>query len=259
MVRMPVLFVSHGAPNLVLEPGAVGRAWQQIVAGFPKPKSILCISAHWETADPTISMAKQPETIHDFFGFEPALSEIHYPAPGAPDMAEEAISLAAGAGVDIHQDPDRGLDHGAWAPLTILYPEADIPVAQLSVQPGLGLDAHFTLGRGLAPLAQKGVLILASGSLTHNLRDLGNHFRNRHGEPVEYAQQFDRWVSEKVLAGNWDCLLHMGYAPHFERNHPTPEHILPLLVAAGAARGPGRSFSELFDYRILSMKGFIFD
>ncbi|RED54218.1 dioxygenase family protein [Aestuariispira insulae] len=259
MKRIPSLFVSHGAPTLALDPGIVGENWRAVAGGFPKPEGILVISAHWEAERPTVSITEKPETIHDFYGFPAAMYEMDYPAPGAPDLAGRVRDLIDGGGLDVAVDQDRGVDHGAWVPLMQMFPDADIPVAQLSVQPALGLDHHFTLGRILAPLRQQGTLILASGALTHNLADFRHYQHDRDGPPLDYVQRFEDWVTEKVEAASWDCLMHLDYAPDYRRNHPTVEHILPLLVAAGTSGGPGRSFSESYAYRILSMKGFIFD
>ena len=259
MTRIPALFVSHGAPTLALDPGEVGEAWKQAAGWFPKPKAILCVSAHWEAEAPTVSLAEKPETIHDFFGFDQALFRMRYPAPGAPDLARSVQDLIKGGGLDCALDEGRGLDHGAWVPLGLMYPEADIPVTQLSVQPELGPDHHFTLGRILEPLRKQGVLILATGALTHNLAEFRDYFHDVDGTPLDYALRFERWVTQRVETASWDCLQHLEYGPDYARNHPTPEHILPLLVAAGAASGPGRSFSESYTHRILSMRCFIFD
>ena len=152
---MPVLFLSHGAPTVPLEPGETGAAWRRLGTQLPLPSSILVISAHWETRVPTLSRAVQPETIHDFSGFPEELYRIEYPAPGAPQMAEAAALLLQQAGIPVRLDETHGLDHGAWVPLSIMFPKADIPVAQLSLQPEQTPDWHLALGRALRPLRNR--------------------------------------------------------------------------------------------------------
>ena len=180
-MKMPVLFVSHGSPTLPLEPGDTGAAWRKLGEQLPKPSAILMISAHWETRIPTVSRAVQPETIHDFYGFPAELYELQYPAPGAPEMAQAAALALQQAGIPVQLDDTHGLDHGAWVPLSLMYPNADIPVAQLSLQPDRDPAWHIALGRALRPLREQGVLIVGSGSITHNLRAM---FKHPQGEPV---------------------------------------------------------------------------
>ena len=171
MQRIPTVFVSHGAPTLALEPAEAGAMLARLGRELPRPQSILVVSAHWEAERPTVSTAALPRTIHDFYGFPRELYSLSYGAPGAPRLAQRVTELLAAAGIGCDEAPDRGLDHGAWVPLRYLYPEADVPVTQLAVSPGLGAAHHLELGRALAPLADEGVLVLGSGALTHNLRD----------------------------------------------------------------------------------------
>ena len=178
---MPVLFVSHGSPALPIEPGETGAAWRKLGTQLPKPSAILVISAHWETPVPTVSQAVQPETIHDFSGFPDELYSLRYPAPGAPAMAQEAARAFQQAGIPAQLDDTRGLDHGAWVPLSFLFPQMDIPVAQLSLQPGKDPAWHIAVGRALRPLREQGVLIIGSGAITHNLRAV---FKHPPGAPV---------------------------------------------------------------------------
>jgi len=195
---------------------------------------VLMVSAHWESSVPMFSGSPQPKTIHDFGGFPPELYRLSYPAPGAPELAARGVALLKAADITAGVDGCRGLDHGAWVPLIWMYPEADLPVVQLSVQPDLGPAHHVRLGRALAPLAADGVLIVGSGHTTHNLRDWATHSR-RH-EPLRYAQAFAHWLRERLDAGDTDALVaYRDRGPDAARAHPTEEHLLPLFVAWGAA------------------------
>lgn len=231
---MPTVFISHGSPMLAIEPGPYGSAWRKMADTLPRPKAILVVSAHWNTRQPALTLAPAPDTIHDFGGFPAALHAIRYPVPGAPDVAVRAQSLLAGHGLPVAMAPDRGLDHGAWVPLLHMYPDADIPVTQLSVQPGLDAEWHLRVGEALRPLRDEGVLIMASGSLTHNLYEAV--FEDSSIEPSEeYAREFQAWMYGALLRGDREALkLWPQMAPHAQRAHPTPEHLLPLFVAYGA-------------------------
>ena len=259
MSAPPSVLVSHGAPTLILERAPARDFLAGLGATLGRPEAILCVSAHWETAEPAVSTAERPGTIHDFYGFPEALYRLHYPAPGASALARRAAGLLAGAGLGCALDPDRGLDHGAWAPLMLAYPDARVPTTQLSVQPGLGAAHHLALGRALAPLRDEGVLVLASGGATHNLGEFGRHPIG--APPVEYARAFDDWLAEAVEAGRaGDVADYRNRAPHGARNHPSEEHFLPLLVAMGAG-GPGakgRRLHASFTYGVLSMAAFAF-
>lgn len=241
MARMPAIFVSHGSPMHALEAGAVGAVWRAAAASLPRPAAILMCSAHWEADVPMLTGAAKPETVHDFYGFPPPLYEIRYPAPGAPALAARARGLLKDAGIAAGIDGTRGLDHGAWSPLIYMYPDADVPVVQVSVQTALGPRHHLDLGRALAPLAAEGVLLFGSGHMTHNLRD------RRQGPPADYVLAFQDWVDARISAGDTEALA--GYraaAPHAARAHPTDEHFLPLFFALGAA-GPGARAQRLYD------------
>ena len=172
MTRLPTLFVSHGSPMLALEPGTTGPVLTKVGDRLPRPKAILVISAHWLTHQPTLSSSQAPETIHDFGGFPRALYSLQYPAPGSPELATQVQAMLKNIGLEAKLDEHRGLDHGAWVPLRYLYPQADIPVVQLSLNPSVPPKLQFALGQLLQSLSAEGVLILASGSFTHNLGEL---------------------------------------------------------------------------------------
>ena len=215
---------------LLLEPGQTGPAWQAMAQDLPRPRAILAVSAHWTTTAPAVSAAPQPETIHDFHGFPQPLYELDYQPPGAPDLSSEIAELVPG----IHIDRQRGLDHGAWSPLRAMYPAADIPVIQLAVMPRATAEAHYRLGQMLAPLTRRGVLILASGGLTHNLRDIVADAAN--GEALPYVSEFRDWFVAALQRRDLPALLdYRRQAPHAVRAHPSAEHLLPLYVALGAA------------------------
>ena len=237
MTRMPTLFVSHGSPMHALEPGAPGGAWSAVAQRLSRPRAILIASAHWESRMPMLGGTAQPETIHDFHGFPEALYRIQYPAHGDPALAEKARKLLAEAGLCAGIDGMRGLDHGAWTPLLYMYPEADVPVLQISVQPDLGTAHHLALGNALSELTQDGVLIIGSGHMTHNLREAFKAMQSPVPTPeAPYAATFSDWIAEKLKTDDRDALTNYRLlAPNAVRAHPTEEHYLPLLVAMGAA------------------------
>jgi 4,5-DOPA dioxygenase extradiol len=238
MTRFPSLFVSHGAPTLALERRGAADFLRGYGETLGRPEAILVVSAHWETDTPTVGVSPAPGTIHDFRGFPQALYQIRYPAPGAPLVAEEAARLIeAASGLAVRRDPNRGLDHGAWVPLSLMYPAADIPVAQLSILGRGGPAAHLALGEAIRPLRDAGVLVLASGSATHNLYE----FRGQdHDAPApDWVSGFADWLARAIQEGRGaDLVNYRKLAPFAERNHPTEEHLLPLHVALGAA-SPG--------------------
>ncbi len=230
-MTLPTLFISHGAPTFALEPGIIGPRLTALGRQLPKPRAVVVVSPHWITAGLEVAISARPETIHDFGGFPEALYQLRYPASGAPEVAAEVLEALARAGFPGRSNPHRGLDHGAWVPLMHLYPQADVPVVQLSLPMTGSPQVLLALGRALAPLRQQGVLLLASGSITHNLMD----FRLGSGE-ASYAREFMEWVAATIAAGDLDALLDLRRrAPHAVRAHPTDEHLQPLLVAIGAA------------------------
>jgi 4,5-DOPA dioxygenase extradiol len=255
---LPSVFVSHGAPTLPLEEIPARAFLEGLGRELGRPRAVLCVSAHWESAEPVLSLAEAPETIHDFYGFPQALYELDYPAPGAPELARRTAELLAAAGMEAALVEDRGLDHGAWVPLMLMYPGAEVPVTQLSVQTQRGPAAHLALGRALAPLRAEGVLILGSGGAVHNLRE----WRGGDTAVPDWARAFDDWLVEHIEAGAQETLAdYRTRAPEGARAHPTEEHFLPLFVALGAgasADGAGRVLHRSFAPGGLSMAAFGF-
>jgi 4,5-DOPA dioxygenase extradiol len=235
MARVPVLFVSHGMPTIALNPGRTGAFWQQLGREMGRPRAIICISAHLEATRPLVTTDPYPDTIHDFAGFPQTLYEIRYPATGNPDLARHVITSLQQAGYDAAPLANRGLDHGAWVPLRSMFPQADVPVIQLSLQTAEPPAYHVTLGQTLSPLREQGVLIIGSGGATHNLSGMAGNPMD--AAPADYATAFDQWLADAVATGDMEQLVdYRRQAPHAYRNHPYPaEHFLPLLVAAGAA------------------------
>jgi 4,5-DOPA dioxygenase extradiol len=259
---LPAVFVSHGSPMHALEAGATatGRAWTALGRRLPRPRAILIASAHWETDRPALTGSERPETIHDFYGFPPPLYEIRYPAPGDPELAARARALLRENGLDAAIDPARGLDHGAWTPLLYAYPRADVPVVQVSVQPALGPRHHLALGRALAPLAREGVLIVGSGHLTHNLRELKSVRDTGVGRAEPYVSEFQEWVRARIEAHDYDRLAdYRRLSPAGVRAHPSEEHFLPLFVALGAAGATARAerFVEHVEGGVLAMDAYL--
>lgn len=252
---MPTLFVSHGAPTLVVDPVPTRDFLSCLGTIVPRPKAILAVSAHWDTRGPMLSSGAAPHTMYDFYGFPDELYSLTYPAPGSPELAEQASTLLAKAGLHADLDQRRGLDHGAWVPLGLMYPEADIPVVQLSIQSHRSPEHHLALGQALAPLREQGVLIVASGNATHNLREVFSHAIDE--PPAPYAKEFADWLTENIEAGDVDPLLgYLEVGPSGQICHPTPDHFLPLLVALGAGNGKGRRLHDGYTYGVLSMAAY---
>lgn len=231
MTSLPTLFVSHGAPTFALQPGCAGPALSALGRRLPRPRAILVVSPHWLSRSVDITGAAQPETIHDFGGFEQRLYELQYPAPGAPTLAGEISTRLRVAGYASQIQPTRGLDHGVWVPLRYLFPAADVPVLQLALQPQQAPRYYYELGRTLAVLANEGVLTVGSGSITHNLYDY------RPGQAAAaYVLEFIAWLRNTLARGDLDALLdYRRQAPHAARAHPTDEHLMPFYIALGAA------------------------
>ena len=258
MELMPTLFVSHGAPTFALEAGELGPRLTQLGQAMNRPQAVLVVSPHWMTHEARVTGAPMLETIHDFGGFDDALYELTYPAAGAPDVAAKVIEVLERAGWPAHLNERRGLDHGAWVPLRHLYPEANVPVIQVSMPGSLDPVAAYAFGKALAPLRSQGVLIVGSGSLTHNLYE----FRRASQDGDEqYAKEFADWMKETVTSRSHERLLRtMDAAPHARRAHPTIEHLLPLMIAAGAAGAdaPVRVLEGGITHGVLAMDSYAF-
>lgn len=233
---VPALYVSHGAPLFAVDAGETGPAltrWGQgLRAQFPALRGVVIMSPHWMARTPQVMTGPQPATWHDFGGFPPALYQLQYPAPGAPALAQEVLALLQAAGVAAQGDAGRPFDHGAWVPLMHLFPEADLPVVQVALPVGAGPAEVYALGAALRGLRSQGVLVMGSGSMTHNLAEFFGGAR----EPAPYVIAFSRWIESALERGDMQALLnYRSLAPHAERAHPTEDHFLPLFFALGAA------------------------
>jgi 4,5-DOPA dioxygenase extradiol len=256
MNQAPVFFISHGAPTFALEPGLLGPQLQKRGARLADVKAVLVVSPHWQTRDVKVTTTQTPETVHDFGGFPAELYTLQYPAPGQPALANAAAQLLTDAGFATGLDAQRGLDHGAWVPLYHLLPKADVPVFQVSMPASLTTAQAVDMGRALAPLRAQGVVIVASGSMTHNLYEI----QQPDAQPEAYAQEFAAWVRTAVQAHAVKPLInYRSEAPHAARAHPTQEHFLPLLVALGAQQD-GDTVQVLdggMTHGVLSMESYV--
>jgi 4,5-DOPA dioxygenase extradiol len=254
----PVYFVSHGAPNIVIQPSAARDHLRALGAELEGVRAIVAVSAHWETAHPRVGGAARPRTVHDFGrGFGPELFAMQYPAPGDPELAAEVAGVLRAAGLNAAVEPERGLDHGVWTPLMLMRPEADIPVVPVSIQPDEGVEGALRLGQALAPLREAGVLILCSGALTHNLGEVDWRAAD---SAAPFAAAFARWTAQRIAAGDLDSLRrYRTLAPEAVRNHPEEEHLLPLYVALGAGGlGDPERLHASFTYGALAMDAYRF-
>jgi 4,5-DOPA dioxygenase extradiol len=236
MERLPALFLSHGSPMLATEDSPTGRFLDRLGESLPRPRAILVASAHYLAAKPQLGAAAAPTTHHDFGGFPAPLYAIQYPAAGDPALATEAAALLNHAGITAGTNPEQRLDHGVWVPLRRMYPQADIPVVPLSIQPSADAAAHYRIGQALAPLRDSGVLVIGSGGYSHNLGAL--HWNDADAPMPDWSREFTDWVTARIESRDTDALLDWAQqAPHAQQNHPTPEHFLPLFVALGAGVG----------------------
>jgi 4,5-DOPA dioxygenase extradiol len=259
MTRLPALFISHGSPTFALEPGIAGPALTALGQSLPRPKAVLVVSPHWTTREPRVATTPRPQTIHDFGGFPPALYQLQYPAPGAPEVAQRALEVLRAAGWVAEADAQWGLDHGAWVPLRYLFPQADVPVFQVSLPARLDGERAYAYGQALAPLADEGVLIIGSGSLTHNLYEVRFDAPGAEGEG--YAVEFTEWIDQTLQRRDHTQLQQtLALAPHAQRAHPTAEHLWPLMVAAGAAgpESPATRIPGGITHGVLSMDAYRF-
>ncbi|MDB5805318.1 MAG: dioxygenase extradiol [Betaproteobacteria bacterium] len=223
--RMPAIFFGHGSPMNAIKTSRYSEAWGRFGAGTPKPKAILMVSAHWYTRGTAVTAMQQPRTIHDFGGFPQALFDVEYPAPGSPALAARVTGLLKP--VQVQPDNEWGLDHGTWGVLAHAYPQADVPVVQLSIDGTRPPQYHYDLARHLAPLRDEGVLIAASGNVVHNLRNLR---RDGINAPYDWAENFERAVREHAQSGEHQALIdYESFGEAARLSVPTPEHYLPLL------------------------------
>lgn len=230
---LPSLFISHGSPMLALEPGESGPALARLAAALPRPKAIVIVSAHWESNELLVNGNPQPETWHDFGGFPPELFAVQYPAPGMPELTHRVLELLAEADLPARMNTQRPFDHGVWVPLSLMYPHADIPIVQVSLPSRMGPALQTRVGQALNRLREESVLLIGSGSITHNLRELDWQAGPESITP--WALAFRDWMVDKLAADDLEALHdYRNRAPHAARNHPTDEHLLPLYFARAA-------------------------
>jgi 4,5-DOPA dioxygenase extradiol len=250
-VKMPALFVGHGSPMNAIEDNEFSRAWGAVGRSLPRPKAILCISAHWETTGVQTTAMEAPRTIYDFYGFPPELYAVRYPAPGSPALSDLVRRTLQGAGVQ--PDLDWGLDHGAWSVLRRMYPEADIPVVQLSLDYRKSMPEHYALGQELKALRWRGVLIVGSGNMVHNLRLV-----QWQDAAYDWALEFDNLLKERILAGDHTAIQQPEqFGRMADLSIPTPEHYLPLLytLAVQDPDEPVSFFADKVTLGAISMRG----
>ena len=254
--RMPLLFIGHGNPMNAVEDNAFHRAWQELGRTLPRPKAILSISAHWITTDATLVTAMpQPKTIHDFGGFPRILFEQHYPAPGSPRLAEETKHVVKHPTVGL--DHSWGLDHGTWSVVKPMYPEANIPVLQLSIDYGKPMSFHYEIGQQLKALRERGVMIIGSGNIVHNLQRI----KFEGGDPYDWAIEFDSKIGDALVRKDDQAILDFQkLGPLAKLAHPTYDHFLPLLYTLGAVdkQDSMSFFTNTFDLASVSMRSVLY-
>ena len=256
----PVLFISHGAPLFALVPGTSGpalTAYGRALQTEHDLKGIVILSPHWMTQQLTVMRNPQPETYHDFGGFPTPLYALQYPAPGDTALSDRVQALLTTAGLNPMLDPDRPLDHGVWVPLMHLLPKAELPVVQVSLPSGSGPEQVFALGQALQPLREQGILLIGSGSMTHNLSE----FFSGERKPDPYVDAFSRWVEATLVSGDTAALIdYARQAPSAKRAHPTDDHFLPLFFAVGAAgaHATPQYLSREVMYSMLAMDSIVF-
>jgi 4,5-DOPA dioxygenase extradiol len=262
--RMPSVFISHGSPMTAIQDAPARRFLLEFGKSLPRPRAILIMTAHFEATFPVFTTDAAPEMIYDFGGFPQPLYDIVWPAPGALDVAQRAAELLSNAGVKCGLVSQRGFDHGTWVPLHLMYPDADIPVCQMSVLQEQGAAAHIDLGRQLAPLRDEGIMIIGSGTVTHNLRALAMSGRILDAPVQPWAQEFAEWIADKIGQGDMDAMAaYRETAPYAQENHPTDEHFLPLSFAMGAGiddsgHARGKRVHASIEYGMQSMDAYVF-
>ena len=264
MSTLPALFVSHGSPDIAIADTEARRFMNGFAGTVPRPEAIVVVSAHFEAGGVAVTSDRRPPTIHDFGGFSPELYKIEYSAPGNPALARRIACLMHAQGLASGVVEDRGFDHGTWVPLSLMYPDADIPVVQVSVDPHAGPEHHHMIGRALEPLRSENMLVIGSGSMTHNLKEAFAALRcgQRDAETPGWVTQFVDWMELKINAGDLDALLDYRHrAPYAVENHPTDEHLMPLYSAIGAAgeNWVPKKLHTSKDFGVLSMDAYAFD
>ncbi|MBX3101899.1 MAG: 4,5-DOPA dioxygenase extradiol [Bacteroidetes bacterium] len=256
--RMPALFLGHGNPMNAIQDNPFTRRLQEVGRELPRPQAALVVSAHWETRGTWVQASAQPRTIHDFGGFPPALFAVQYPAPGSPEWAQKTIDVGQAHQVLVHPTEEWGLDHGTWSVLRFLYPDADVPLFQLSLDIARSPQQHHELARLLRTLREQGVMIIGSGNLVHNLREVDWH--HQYGGPVfDWAQDFDQRLVQLIAQQNIAQLATTTPDALFRRAQPTLEHYLPLLYVLGASYPDEQPqyFYEDFQHGSISMRSFL--
>lgn len=256
---LPSLFLSHGSPMLAVQDSPAGRFLDRLGTELPRPRIIVVASAHFASAAPVVGAAPNPATVHDFGGFPRELHAIQYPVAGAPELATEIANRLTDAGFTPGVSATHGIDHGVWVPLRRMYPQADVPVVPLSVNPAGDAAHHLAVGRALAGLRDKGVLVVGSGGFVHNLGDLD--WQHPEGPMPPWAHAFADWMRQRLADHDIAALLDWErQAPHARHAHPTVEHLMPLFVALGAAgnRATARSLHASHEYGSLALDAFAF-
>lgn len=265
MTTLPSLFISHGGPNIVLDDMPARRFLEGLSSLVERPKAIVIMSAHFETHGVTVVTDPKPEMIYDFGGFAPELYRMVYPAPGDPRLAERVVALLDEAGLAPARLGRRGYDHGTWTPLKLAFPQADIPVVQISIDPTRDARWHYEVGRALAPLRDEGILVIGSGHITHNLRAVFGVMRAGMRMPPELGARFDSfvaWFAETLAAGDVEALLDWrARAPFPVDNHPTDEHLMPIFFALGAAgdHAHARRIHESREFGFFAYDSYLFN
>ncbi len=255
-MTQPSLFISHGAPDLALSDAPARLFLEQLGLELERPNAILIASAHHEAEGVSVRAPARFRTRHDFGNFDRRLFDMRYEPEGAQRVAEEAVGLLDTAGLEPRRDPSDLIDHGAWVPLSLLFPKADVPVVMVSIDPNRDSRWHERVGRALAPLRDSNVLVIGSGSISHNLRAI---FSTRPGDDRAWVDSFTAWLEQAIRDGDRDRLLDaMREAPAASRNHPTDEHLLPLFFAYGAGGGEGRRLHHSYTYDLLAMDAYAF-
>lgn len=255
---MPVIFISHGAPIILDDGTKAADFFRALGTKLPRPKAVICVSAHWESPVHMVSVSPSMETIYDFYGFPRRFYELKYNPAGFPELALKTAEILNNGGIECRK-AERGLDHGAWVPLMCMYPDADIPSFQLSIKKGASPAELHETGKRLKSLREEGVLVICSGSATHNLYDFGNY--PAVSEPAPYAEEFDKWLENMLAAGEREKLLdYMASAPEAKHNHPTPDHINPLFIGLGMSEsGVAEKIHDEIAYGIISMAAYIWN